>query len=105
MVTLSAPYAQDRVALAEIELCGELMIAASAATEDRLSRDRIDEVLDVRADRELRGSACTGADRDMRDMREMPGVRSRRDVPDTAADRDGRGERAPRIPRQCHHRG
>lgn len=48
VVTLSAPNAQDRVALAEIELCGELMIAASAAREERLSSDRIDEVLDVR---------------------------------------------------------
>ncbi|MFF3765557.1 hypothetical protein ACFYYR_15915 [Streptomyces sp. NPDC001922] len=36
---------QDYVALAEIELCGELMIAASAADEERLSPDRIDEVL------------------------------------------------------------
>ncbi|MET8678437.1 hypothetical protein ABZW18_12850 [Streptomyces sp. NPDC004647] len=40
---------QDHVALAEIELCGELMIAASAAGEDRLSSDRIDEVLRVAA--------------------------------------------------------
>ncbi|MFF8986382.1 hypothetical protein ACF08E_23760 [Streptomyces globisporus] len=48
VVTLSAPNAQDRMALAEIELCGELMIAASAADEERLSPDRIDEVLDVR---------------------------------------------------------
>ncbi|MEU4029629.1 hypothetical protein OG333_16725 [Streptomyces anulatus] len=46
--TLRAPNTQDRVALAEIELCGELMIAASAAGEERLSPDRIDEVLDVR---------------------------------------------------------
>ncbi|GGV53470.1 hypothetical protein [Streptomyces longisporoflavus] len=38
---------QDHVALAEIELCGELIIAASAAGEDRLSADRIDEVLNV----------------------------------------------------------
>lgn len=37
----------DHVALAEIELCGELMIAASAASEERLSSDRIDEVLKV----------------------------------------------------------
>ncbi|MFE5809735.1 hypothetical protein [Streptomyces sp. NPDC056491] len=36
---------QDHVALAEIELCGELIIAASTAVEDRLSLDRIDEVL------------------------------------------------------------
>ncbi|MFF5900718.1 hypothetical protein ACFY8O_33010 [Streptomyces argenteolus] len=48
MVTLSAPNAQDCVALAEIELCGELMIAAADAIEDRLSPDRIDEVLNVR---------------------------------------------------------
>ncbi|MGW3334700.1 hypothetical protein ACWDF9_29620 [Streptomyces rubiginosohelvolus] len=48
VVTLSAPNAQDWVALAEIELCGELMIAASAVDEERLSPDRIDEVLDVR---------------------------------------------------------
>jgi hypothetical protein len=38
---------QDHVALAEIELCGELMIAASAAGEERLSAARIDEVLNV----------------------------------------------------------
>ncbi|MDX6356175.1 MAG: hypothetical protein QOF98_3078 [Streptomyces sp.] len=37
----------DPVALAEIELCGELMIAASAADEERLSFARIDEVLEV----------------------------------------------------------
>ncbi|SDL10828.1 hypothetical protein [Streptomyces indicus] len=38
---------QDHVALAEIELCGDLIIAASAADEERLSADRIDEVLRV----------------------------------------------------------
>lgn len=37
----------DHVALAEIELCGELIIAASTADEDRLSPARIDEVLKV----------------------------------------------------------
>jgi hypothetical protein len=42
---------QDHVALAEIELCGELMIAASAADGERLSPARIDEVLRVGADR------------------------------------------------------
>lgn len=47
MVTLS-PTVSDHVALAEIELCGELMIAASAAVGERLSADRIDEVLDVK---------------------------------------------------------
>lgn len=44
----------DHVALAEIELCGELMIAASAAAGERLSPDRIDEVLMVTADRTVR---------------------------------------------------
>ncbi|MFE9768950.1 hypothetical protein ACFYPC_31300 [Streptomyces sp. NPDC005808] len=38
---------QDHVALAEIELCGDLIIAASAAHEDRLSLESIDEVLKV----------------------------------------------------------
>ncbi|MEU3300228.1 MULTISPECIES: hypothetical protein [unclassified Streptomyces] len=43
----STPTVQDHLALAEIELCGELMIAASAADGERLSPDRIDEVLNV----------------------------------------------------------
>lgn len=39
---------RDQVALAEIELCGELIIAASsAAGEERLSAAHIDEVLRV----------------------------------------------------------
>ncbi|MFI9721251.1 hypothetical protein ACIHFE_16655 [Streptomyces sp. NPDC052396] len=37
----------DPVALIEIDLYGELMIAASSAQEERLSPDRIDEVLRV----------------------------------------------------------
>ncbi|MCP9212172.1 hypothetical protein [Streptomyces cucumeris] len=41
----------DPVALVEIDLYGDLMIAASSADEDRLSTDRIDEVLRVEADR------------------------------------------------------
>ncbi|MEU8891287.1 hypothetical protein [Streptomyces sp. NPDC048442] len=45
MVPMRGAAVQDRVALAEIELCGELMIAASSADGDRLSSDRIDEVL------------------------------------------------------------
>lgn len=47
MARSRTPTVQDHVALAEIELCGELMIAASAAIEERLSPDRIDEVLNV----------------------------------------------------------
>ncbi|MGW7071601.1 hypothetical protein ACWGII_22415 [Streptomyces sp. NPDC054855] len=46
---------QDHVALAEIELCGELIIAASAAAEP-LSADRIDEVLNVYTDVERLGN-------------------------------------------------
>ncbi|MFE1438363.1 hypothetical protein [Streptomyces sp. NPDC058739] len=46
---------QDHVALAEIELCGELIIAASAADEDRLSLESIDEVLRVAELREGTG--------------------------------------------------
>ncbi|MCM1968725.1 hypothetical protein [Streptomyces sp. G1] len=42
---------QDHVALAEIELCGELIIAASAA-EDRLSMESIDQVLRVAEERD-----------------------------------------------------
>ncbi|WP_306321515.1 MULTISPECIES: hypothetical protein [unclassified Streptomyces] len=45
---VSGTAVQDHVALAEIELCGELIIAASAVSEGRrLSVDRIDEVLRV----------------------------------------------------------
>jgi len=45
--TATAPGDPECVALAEIELCGELIIAASAVEEERLSADRIDEVLRV----------------------------------------------------------
>lgn len=44
---LRSTTVQDHVALVEIELCGELMIAASAADGERLSPDLIDEVLKV----------------------------------------------------------
>ncbi|MEU9982544.1 hypothetical protein [Streptomyces sp. NPDC050856] len=43
----TATTVQDHVALAEIELCGELMIAASATDGERLSADLIDAVLKV----------------------------------------------------------
>ncbi|MFI0165143.1 hypothetical protein [Streptomyces sp. NPDC017095] len=46
MARIGGTTVQDHVALAEIELCGELIIAASAA-EDRLSLESIDEVLRV----------------------------------------------------------
>ncbi|GGR02935.1 hypothetical protein GCM10010261_54570 [Streptomyces pilosus] len=46
MAPLGGVTVQDHVALAEIELCGELIIAASAA-EDRLSLESIDQVLRV----------------------------------------------------------
>lgn len=47
MTVLTGSAVEDFVALAEIDLCGELIIAASAAGEERLSPDRIDEVLRV----------------------------------------------------------
>ncbi|MGW5424356.1 hypothetical protein [Streptomyces sp. NPDC003943] len=43
----TAPGDPECVALAEIELCGELIIAASAVDGERLSAARIDEVLRV----------------------------------------------------------
>ncbi|AXG78721.1 hypothetical protein DVK44_14495 [Streptomyces paludis] len=51
MALLRTPTVHDHVALAEIEWCGELMIAASATDGERLSPDRIDEVLNVRRER------------------------------------------------------
>lgn len=39
---------QDSVALAEIDLYGDLIIAAAATPFERLSRDLIDQVLRVR---------------------------------------------------------
>ncbi|MET9647703.1 hypothetical protein ACFZB6_20445 [Streptomyces syringium] len=50
---------QDPVALIEIDLYGELMIAASSVDEERLSPDRIDEVLRV-VPRGTRGDADGG---------------------------------------------
>ncbi|MBD0742012.1 hypothetical protein BG418_11010 [Streptomyces sp. CBMA152] len=50
---LRSATVQDHVALVEIELCGELMIAAAGADEDRLSPDRIDEVLNVEPERRV----------------------------------------------------
>ncbi|WP_443064263.1 hypothetical protein [Streptomyces sp. NBC_00525] len=66
MVTLSAPTVSDHVALAEIELCGELMIAASAAIGERLSSERIDEVLDVKVSADVRVSADVQVSADVR---------------------------------------
>lgn len=54
---------QDHVALAEIELCGDLIIAASAA-EDRLSLESIDEVLKVAEERDASGGARGRGGRD-----------------------------------------
>ena len=51
VASLRGVTVQDHVALVEIELCGELMIAASATEGDRLSPDLIDEVLNVGAGR------------------------------------------------------
>ncbi|MCS0638824.1 hypothetical protein NX801_24830 [Streptomyces sp. LP05-1] len=56
MAPPTSALVQDTVQLAEIELCGELMIAASAADGERLSADRIDEVLKVIRERPPRRS-------------------------------------------------
>ncbi|ARZ68619.1 hypothetical protein SMD11_2972 [Streptomyces albireticuli] len=50
------------MALIEIDLYGDLMIAASSADEDRLSPDRIDEVLRVVPRGESSGDGCGGGD-------------------------------------------
>jgi hypothetical protein len=57
-VAPSGTAVQDLVALAEIELCGELIIAASAAGEERLSLESIDEVLRVSEERAGREGAA-----------------------------------------------
>jgi len=51
------------VALVEIDLYGELMIAAASVDEDRLSPDRIDEVLRVEVDRSASLDRSASADR------------------------------------------
>ncbi|MEU1806686.1 hypothetical protein [Streptomyces sp. NPDC019937] len=51
------------MALVEIDLYGELMIAAASADEDRLSPDRIDEVLRVEADRSAGRSSGRSSER------------------------------------------
>lgn len=57
MAPVGGTAVQDHVALAEIELCGDLIIAASAADEDRLSLESIDEVLKVAEERAREGGA------------------------------------------------
>jgi len=47
MASSRRPGVHDHVALDEIEMCGDLMIAASSSGEDRLTPARIDEVLKV----------------------------------------------------------
>lgn len=61
MVARRGSSGPDPVALVEIDLYGDLMIAASSADEDRLSTDRIDEVLRVQADRSDSAEGTTGA--------------------------------------------
>lgn len=61
MVARRGSSGPDPVALVEIDLYGDLMIAASSADEDRLSPDRIDEVLRVEADRSDSAERARGA--------------------------------------------
>lgn len=58
MAPVGGTAVQDHVALAEIELCGDLIIAASSAHEDRLSLESIDEVLKVAEERDAAGGAA-----------------------------------------------
>ncbi|GAA4682359.1 hypothetical protein [Streptomyces youssoufiensis] len=51
MVARQGPSVSDHVALVEIDLYGELMIAASSVAEERMSADHIDAVLRVHVDR------------------------------------------------------
>ncbi|MFE6775925.1 hypothetical protein [Streptomyces sp. NPDC057702] len=51
MVTRHGSSVSDHVALVEIDLYGELMIAASNVAEERMSADHIDAVLRVHMDR------------------------------------------------------
>ncbi|MFJ5291235.1 MULTISPECIES: hypothetical protein [unclassified Streptomyces] len=67
MAMAGALTLQDRIALVEIELCGELMIAAAASLEERLSQARIDEVLMVRTARSARTASPEGCTRARRD--------------------------------------
>ena len=62
MAPVGGTAVQDHVALAAIELCGELIIAASAAGGDRLSLESIDQVLKVAEEREhVSGAPRSGA--------------------------------------------
>ncbi|QKV90350.1 hypothetical protein HUT19_18410 [Streptomyces sp. NA02950] len=87
------------MALVEIDLYGDLMIAASSADEDRLSTDRIDEVLRVEADRsnsaERAKAERAKPDRAKPD-RAAPG-RAKADRPrsDRGADRDPGADQGP----------
>jgi hypothetical protein len=62
--TTDAAVGHDRAALDEIELTGELMIAATDSPAERLPTDRIDEVLlrrpepDPAADRPVSSAAA-----------------------------------------------
>ncbi|GAB7109394.1 hypothetical protein JCM4814A_77080 [Streptomyces phaeofaciens JCM 4814] len=60
MAPVGGTAVQDHVALAEIELCGELIIAASAA-EERLSLESIDQVLRVGEERAAGEAASDGS--------------------------------------------
>ncbi|MER7707592.1 hypothetical protein ABTX81_32425 [Kitasatospora sp. NPDC097605] len=73
----------DDAALDEIELAGELMIAATASSGDRLPTERIDEVLLDRPDGGPAGPGPAGARQDPReapDPREGPGPQDPRDL-------------------------
>lgn len=70
MAAGGATAMRDHEALAEIELCGELMIAASAAVGERLSLDSIDAVLRVGEKGERRELGEEG-EREQREQRDQ----------------------------------
>ncbi|GLV79244.1 hypothetical protein Shyhy02_72440 [Streptomyces hygroscopicus subsp. hygroscopicus] len=90
----------DPVALVEIDLYGDLMIAASSADEDRLSTDRIDEVLRVQADRSDSAEGAKGTN-GVKGAKSVKGARSPKGVEEVEGVRGAHGgegaEGAPRA--------
>ncbi|GHJ30284.1 hypothetical protein TPA0910_47170 [Streptomyces hygroscopicus subsp. sporocinereus] len=80
----------DPVALVEIDLYGDLMIAASSADEDRLSTDRIDEVLRVQADRSDSAEGAKGT-KGVKGAKGIKGARSPKGVEEAEGVRGAHG--------------
>ncbi len=100
MVARRGSSGPDPVALVEIDLYGDLMIAASSADEDRLSTDRIDEVLRVQADRSDSAEGAKGTN-GVKGAKSVKGARSPKGVEEVEGVRGAHGgegaEGAPRA--------